>query len=80
MAQEYYTGKKESEQENLQNLLEKAEASAQKITADALHLNPKTTEKIAKAGGIFLIGLKANQKKLLADMMGYFEHLKPVYQ
>lgn len=54
----------------MRELLASAGALGQKITLDALHLSPGMTGPIALAGGLFLIGLKGNQKELLADMEG----------
>lgn len=78
LGQNYYNGKKESEKPCLQELIKETGAVSQKLTADALHLNPKTTEPIEKAGGIFLIGLKGNQKTLFADMEKCIIDLKPI--
>jgi len=69
LGQNRYNGKKESEKPCLRNLIESQGAQDQKITADALHLNPTMTSMIEQAEGIFLIGLKENQKKLFADML-----------
>lgn len=71
LCQDFYNGKKESEKPCFRNLLINSGAIKQKISADALHLNPKTTSIIQKAGGIFLIGLKGNQKELYEDMQKY---------
>ncbi|EAY25486.1 ISPg2, transposase, putative [Microscilla marina ATCC 23134] len=68
IAQNYYDGQKESEIPTLRALLSKDDLASQKITLDALHLCPSTTEMITKAGGVFLIGLKENQPTLLAHM------------
>ena len=64
----YYNGQKESEKPCLQQLIVEEKITNQKITADALHLCPAMTEPIEAAEGIFLIGLKENQKELLQDM------------
>ena len=71
LGQAFYNGKKESEKPCLQELIEETGANNQKITTDALHLSPATTEPINQAGGIFLIGLKDNQKILHDDMKKY---------
>jgi predicted transposase YbfD/YdcC len=76
LGQARYNGKKESEKPCLQDLIAQKEARAQKITADALHLCPAMTEPIEKSGGIFIIGLKENQKELLADMSKHAECFK----
>lgn len=80
LGQGRYNGTKESEKPCLQGLLLKTGAVGQKITADALHLCPATTEPIAQAGGIFLIGLKENQKELLEDMAKHASCFKAVDQ
>lgn len=67
-AQSFYNGTKESEKLCLRALIRDSGLCTQQITADALHLNPATTEPIEQAGGTFLIGLKENQKELLQDM------------
>ena len=73
LGQNRYNGTKESEKPCLRELIDKKNAQAQKITADALHLYPAMTQPIEQAGGIFLIGLKENQKELLADMSKFAE-------
>lgn len=77
LGQGFYSGLKESEKTCLRDLIGRSKAASQKITADALHLSPATTEPIEEAGGIFLIGLKDNQKELLADMETHTEHFRP---
>lgn len=76
----FYNGKKESEKPCLREVIKENEAAHQKITADALHLNPETTSLIAQAGGIFLIGLKGNQQELLEDMEKDSSYFAPVNQ
>ena len=78
LGQSFYCGKKESEKPCLRGLLEDTGAAGQKITADALHLNPSTAGLIAQAGGSFIIGLKGNQKELMGDMEECTRLLKPV--
>ena len=80
LGQTFYNGKKESEKPSLRKLIASTNASSQKITADALHLNPLTTEMMAEDGGVFLIGLKKNQKELYEDMVKSSAYLKPVNQ
>ena len=80
VAQNYYDGDKESEKPTLRNLLVESNIASQKITLDALHLCPQTTETIAEAGGVFLIGLKANQPKLHSKMITYANELPPLHQ
>jgi len=79
LGQKFYNGKKESEKPCLRALIRDTGAANQKITADALHLNPKMTELIAENNGFFIIGLKNNQKELLEDMTSicpFFKLLK----
>jgi len=78
LGQTYYNRKKESEKLALRDLLESQSAQTQKISADALHLNPKTTALIEQAGGIFLIGLKEDQKELFEDMSWYAKRFRPL--
>lgn len=80
LGQRFYEGKKESEKPTLRNLIKQTGAASEKITADALHLNPEMTELIDDSGGIFMIGLKENQKELLADMRKNASFLTPVNQ
>lgn len=74
LGQSRYNGEKESEKPCLRNLIESKSAESQKITADALHLNPAMTSMIEQAKGIFVIGLKENQKELLADMKWHIKN------
>ena len=76
----FYNGTKDSEKSCLQQLIEQSQADSQKITADALHLCPAMTEPIEEAGGIFIIGLKDNQKELLQDMKDHVACFSPVKQ
>ena len=78
LGQSFYNGKKQSEKPCLRKLIKQTQASSQKITADALHLNPLMTTMINEAGGVFIIGLKNNQKELYADMKKCCEYLTPV--
>ncbi len=78
LGQANYNGKKESEKTCLINLIKSKKAAGQKITADALHLSPTMTRLIEKADGIYIIGLKANQQGLLADMQQYAKWAKPI--
>lgn len=71
LGQAFYNGKKESEKPCLQGLIKQTGAKSQKLTTDALHLSPSMTEPINRAGGIFIIGLKNNQKVLYTDMKKY---------
>lgn len=74
----YYSGKKESEKPCLQELIIEKKVSNQKITSDALHLCPAMTEPIEAAKGVFLIGLKENQKELLQDMKDHASSFRAI--
>lgn len=74
----YYHGEKESEKTCLQELIIKEELTNQKISADSLHLCPAMTEPIEADNGVFLIGLKENQKELLQDMKDHIECFSPI--
>jgi len=63
-SQSYYNGSKESERPAVLQLLTESGLCSQKITLDALHLTPKVTGAIARAKGVYLIGLKSNQHHL----------------
>jgi len=80
LGQSFYNGKKQSEKPCLRKLIEQTQARSQKITADALHLNPLMTTMVNQAGGVFIIGLKNNQKELYKDMKKCCEYLSPVNQ
>lgn len=78
LGQSGYNGKKESEKPCLRQLIKSQKAQDQKITADALHLNPSMTGLIEQAQGVFMIGLKENQKELLSDMLWHAKNFKPL--
>lgn len=80
LGQSFYNGKKESEKPCLQGLIEQTGVKNQKVTTDALHLNPSTTSPINQAGGLFLIGLKGNQKELHEAMKKYASKASPIDQ
>lgn len=77
IGQAFYNGTKESEKPCLQQLVRQSGVQSQKITADALHLCPAMTESIEGGGGVFVIGLKDNQKELLEDMIDHTQAFKP---
>ncbi|QHW01062.1 ISAs1 family transposase [Spirosoma endbachense] len=64
VGQAYYSGSKESEKPVVRQLLNDKGLYNQKITLDALHLNPLTVNAIEGAGGIYIVGIKANQALL----------------
>lgn len=66
--QAHYNGTKESEIPTARTMLEGSGLLGQKVSMDALHLNPETTAALHQAGGTYLIGLKGNQKELSEEM------------
>lgn len=77
VGQAFYNGTKDSEKPCLEDLVLRTGVQKQQFTADALHLHPTMTESIHQAGGVFVIGLKDNQKELLTDMIDHTEAFKP---
>lgn len=77
IGQAFYNGAKESEKPCLQQLVQQTGVQSEQITADALHLCPAMTQAIEQAGGIFVIGLKDNQKDLLEDMIDHTDAFAP---
>lgn len=77
VCQAFYNGEKESEKACLEHLVEATGVQKQQLTADALHLHPKMTGLLHQAGGVFVIGLKDNQKELLEDMIDHTQVFKP---
>ncbi|MDQ3181645.1 MAG: ISAs1 family transposase [Acidobacteriota bacterium] len=68
LAQDYYSGSKESEVKAVRQLLENSSLSSAKVSFDALHCKPATLLIIAQAKGKYLVGLKGNQKQLLKQV------------
>jgi len=64
VGQAYYSGDKESEKPIVRQLLNEKGLYNQKITLDSLHLNPLTVNAIEGAGGVYIVGVKANQALL----------------
>jgi len=79
-SQTYYSGRKESEVPTIRKLLEENGLCGQKISLDALHCKPKTLAPIVGAGGIYLVGLKKNQKEMLAEVKQATENSSFLYQ
>ena len=69
VAQDYYCGLKQSEKPKVREVLEQSGLAGQKISFDALHLNPKTLLMITKAKGKYVVGVKANQKQMLNQVI-----------
>ena len=80
MNETFYNGKKESEKPAIRHLIASSGVSTQKISLDALHFSPETLALIHQAGGIYLVGLKGNQKELLADMEKASQYLPVIDQ
>lgn len=64
IAQDYYSGEKESEVPKVRQILEASELASQKLSLDALHCKPLTLWMISERGGKYLVGFKDNQKGL----------------
>ena len=64
VGQAYYNGSKQSEKPTVSQLLNDTGLYNQQLTLDALHLNPLIVNAINEAGGVYIIGLKANQEQL----------------
>lgn len=56
-----------------QEMLKTLDVKGKTITADAMHCQTKTCEKIVKKGGNYCFGLKENQKNFYEDVKLYFE-------
>ncbi|MCB0847514.1 MAG: ISAs1 family transposase [Bacteroidetes bacterium] len=80
VAQDFYNGRKQSEKPAIRKLLSHQGLLGQGLSLDALHMNPATLRAIAQAEGIFLVGLKKNQKELEADMRHLSLRRKPIAQ
>ncbi len=64
VAQDYYSGEKESEVPIVRKLLGAGGLASQKTSLDALHCKPATLEMIVYGRDKYLVGLKDNQKGL----------------
>ncbi len=64
IAQDYYSGEKESEVPTVRKILKERGLASRKISLDALHCKPVTLAIINESGGKYLVGLKENQKEL----------------
>jgi len=65
--QEVFTVKEDSEVKVVRRMLADADLARQKISLDALHLKPATLRPIVQAKGIYLVGLKENQKEMFYE-------------
>jgi len=57
----------------LRDLLDMIDIEGKIITADAMHCQKDTAEKIIKGGGNYVLGLKANQETLLEEISAYID-------
>ena len=73
LAQDYYSGNKESEVPLARQLLKSSSLASEKISLDALHCKPQRLEIMVKAGGKYLVGLKQNQKELTEQVFQAIE-------
>jgi predicted transposase YbfD/YdcC len=78
-SQDYYSGRKESEVITVRNILKDNNLEGQKISMDALHCKPHTLEPIHESGGVYLVGLKDNQKELLSECVDVIRFSKPTF-
>ena len=74
VAQDYYSGEKESEVPILRKILEESGLASQKTSLDALHCKPLTLSIISESGGRYVVGLKENQKELKKQITWAIEH------
>lgn len=77
--QDFYSGIKDSEISMVRNILKDNNLEGQKISMDALHCNPTTLQSINESKGIYLVGLKDNQKELLTDCIDVIRFTKPTF-
>ncbi len=68
VAQKRMQGPKESEIPAVRTMLAETGLEKGKISLDALHFNPTTTQQSHQAGGLFIIQLKDNQPTLFGQM------------
>lgn len=71
---QYYTDDKSNEIVSIPALIDLLELKGTVITIDAIGCQKKITEKIVKQEADYVIGLKANQKKLLHKVESCFGH------
>lgn len=72
-AQRRLPGPKVAEVTAARELLRETGLQAERVTLDALHLNPTTTGQIHQAGGKYLLQVKENQPKLRAQVKAWAE-------
>jgi predicted transposase YbfD/YdcC len=69
LAQKPLPSKKAAEVTQTQILLHESGLEKKKVTLDALHLNPRTTQQIHQAGGKYIIQAKGNQSILQRQLV-----------
>jgi predicted transposase YbfD/YdcC len=80
IAQDYYSGEKESEVPTVRKILKERGLASRKISLDALHCKPVTLAIINKSGGKYLVGLKENQKELKNRITWAIENQKILFK
>lgn len=75
-----FSADKESEVPTMRKLLKENGLLGQKISLEALHCKPKTLEPTAPADGIYLVGLKGNQKEMLEQVKQKTENGSFLYE
>lgn len=71
----FYQGSKESEKTVVKNYFDRQTNLGGGYTLDALHCYPTLLETIVEKGGIYLVQVKSNQKKLLEECEHISGHL-----
>lgn len=79
VAQGFYNGRKESEKPAIESILTEKGLLNQKVSFDALHFTPSLLEAIEAKKGVYLVGLKDNQKELSQDMAHVPTYMKSIY-
>jgi predicted transposase YbfD/YdcC len=80
VAQDYYSGEKESEVPVLRKILQNSGLASQKISMDALHCKPLTLETITKEKGKYVVGVKENQKELKKQISWAMENQASLFK
>jgi predicted transposase YbfD/YdcC len=74
---DFYKGDKESEIIFVRDLLNKDTFYQKNVSIDALHCHPKTLEMVQNKQGVYVVGVKANQQKLMEDLMDHISISQP---
>ena len=80
VAQDYYSGEKESEVSTLRKILQEDGLASQKISLDALHCKPLTLAIINESGGKYVVGVKENQKELKKQITWAIENQASLFK